>query len=69
MADVNCIGVGIYLPEVITFRLWTIRSEAPKDAIISLRRTFNDYIGMDRRGLINPDECLKESLSPPERVF
>ena len=69
MANVNCIGLGIYLSEVIIFRLWTIRSEAPKDAIISLWRTFNDYIGMDMRGLINPDECLKESLSPPERVF
>lgn len=62
MANVNCIGLGIYLPEVIIFRLWTIRNEAPKYAMISIRGTLNDYIGMGMRSLINFNDYLKESL-------
>jgi len=57
------------MPEVIIFRLWTIRNEAPKYAMISIWGTLNDYIGMGMRGLINFDDYLKESLAPPERVF
>jgi hypothetical protein len=47
---------------VKSFRLWTIRNEAPKDVMISLWRTLNDYIGMGTRGLITPNDYLKESL-------
>jgi hypothetical protein len=51
------------MPEVIIFRLWTIRNEAPKYAMISIWGTLNDYIGMGMRGLINFDDYLKESLA------
>ena len=51
---------------VKTFRIWTIRSEAPKDIKVSLRRTFNDYIGMGMKNLTSSNECLKESLDPTE---
>jgi hypothetical protein len=51
---------------VISFRIWTIRSEAPNDDLVSLGRTFNDYIGMGMRSLTNFNDCLKESLSPVE---
>lgn len=54
------------LGKVTSFRLWTIRSEAPKSVLISLWRTFNDYIGMGMRSLINSDDYLKESLDPVE---
>jgi hypothetical protein len=51
---------------VISFRIWTIRSEAPKDVInkliVSLRRTFNDYTGMGMRNLTSSDDYLRESL-------
>ena len=48
---------------VISFRIWTIRSEAPKDGmnklIVSLRRTFNDYTGMGMRNLTSSDDYLR----------
>jgi hypothetical protein len=47
------------LGTVIIFRLWTIRSEAPNDIMISLWRTFNDYIGMGMRSLINFNDYLR----------
>jgi len=51
------------LGTVIIFRLWTIRNEAPKYAMISIRGTLNDYIGMGMRSLINFNDYLKESLA------
>lgn len=44
---------------VIIFRIWTIRNEAPKSAMISLWRTLNDYIGMGMRELIILDDYLR----------
>ena len=48
---------------VISFRLWTIRNEAPKSAMnnltISLWRTLNDYTGMGMKDLINPNDYLR----------
>jgi hypothetical protein len=44
---------------VISFRIWTIRNEAPTDVMISLWRTLNDYIGMGMKSLINSDDYLR----------
>jgi len=44
---------------VIIFRIWTIRNEAPKYAMISIRGTLNDYIGMGMRSLINFNDYLR----------
>jgi len=44
---------------VKNLRIWTIRSEASNDDMISQRRTFNDYIGMGMRSLINFNDYLR----------
>lgn len=49
----------ITLGIVISFRIWTIRNEAPNDVMISLWRTLNDYIGMGMRELITPNDYLR----------
>jgi len=44
---------------VTSLEIWTIRNEAPKDVMISLWRTLNDYTGMGMRGLITLDDYLR----------
>ena len=44
---------------VISFRLWTIRNEAPKYKMISIWRTLNDYTRMGMSGLITHNDYLK----------
>ena len=42
---------------------WTIRSQAPKCAIASIRRRFRDYNGMGLRKLATFDDNLRDSPS------